>query len=77
MLARPPLDVSVRPVPAVAAAAGGRAAPPPRRQLYEDWRFWAIVGSAFAAMVTATYLVTRPDPQPYTGNAAPFYVSFQ
>lgn len=53
-----------------------RPARPARPQLHRDWRFWAISGSAFAASVIVTILVTRPGPQPYPGNLPPNIISF-
>lgn len=64
LIARAPLDVRARPV---------RVSPAP---LYKNWRFWAVAGGLFAAMVATTLIVTRPDPPPYTGNTYPYYVSF-
>jgi hypothetical protein len=66
--------VYVRPAPALVAT--------PRRkeqlqsQLYRRWFFWAIAGGFLAATIVVTYAATRPGPQPYTGNAPPYYVPF-
>jgi hypothetical protein len=77
MIARAPLDVRMLPVPAVTARATDAAPRKARRMLYKDWRFWAVAGSLLVGSVVMTYAVTRPEPQPYTGNAPPYYVTFR
>jgi len=77
MIARPPLDVRVRPLPAVTAPAADATPAKVRSPLYKDWRFWAVAGSLFVGSVATTYAVTRPGPPAYTGNAPPYYVTFR
>jgi len=50
--------------------------PPPRTPTYKRWQFWVIAGGAFAFAVGVTVAVTRPGPQPYSGNVTPYLVSF-
>jgi hypothetical protein len=68
LLAKAPLQVRGTPVLVGAPAA------PAQKPLYKSWVFWLISGGLFAATVIATVLVTRPPPEPYTGNAPPFRV---
>ena len=75
MIARAPLDVRMSPVPMVTATAADIAPVTARRQLYKDWRFWAIAGSLFVATAATTYAVTRPEPLPYRGNVFPYVVT--
>ena len=52
----------------------GAPAAPAQKPLYKSWVFWLISGGLFTATVIATVLVSRPPPEPYTGNAPPFRV---
>ncbi len=49
--------------------------PPPRTPTYKRWQFWVIAGGAFATAIGVTIAVTRPGPQPYSGNVSPYLVS--
>jgi len=73
IIAKAPLDVRARPA-LVAAPAPQRE---PGRPLYKHWLFWTIAGGFFLTTVVVTIVATRPGPQPYTGNAPPYYVPFQ
>jgi hypothetical protein len=68
MIAKAPVDVRARPVFVDAPRR------PPAKPLYKNWAFWVISGGAFVAAVVVTIIATRPEPEPYTGNAPPFYV---
>jgi len=71
IIAKAPVDVRAR--PALVAAPTGQLEPRP--PLHKRWGFWAIAGGAFAASVMVTIAVTRPKPEPYTGNAPPYYIA--
>jgi len=73
IIARAPLDV--RATPALVAAPAPRREPD--RPLYKHWLFWTIAGGFFLTTIVVTIVATRPGPQPYTGNAPPYYVPFQ
>jgi len=73
IIAKAPLDV--RATPALVAAPAPKREPP--RPLYKHWLFWTIAGGFFLTTVVVTIVATRPGPQPYTGNAPPYYVPFQ
>lgn len=73
IIAKAPLDVRASPA-LVAAPAPKRE---PDRPLYKHWLFWTIAGGFFLTTVVVTIVATRPGPQPYTGNAPPYYVPFQ
>jgi len=66
LIAKAPLQVRGTPVLVGAPAA------PAQKPLYKSWVFWLISGGLFTATVIATVLVSRPPPEPYTGNAPPF-----
>jgi hypothetical protein len=72
IIARGPLDVRARP----ALVAAPRPAPAPSKPLHKQWAFWAIAGGFFVGAVTAVVIATRPAPEPYRGNAPPYYVSW-
>jgi hypothetical protein len=74
IIAKAPVDV--RAGPALVAAPRARPEPRPRSPLYKDWRFWVISGGLFAAAVIFTIAETRPGPEPYTGNAPPYFIGF-
>lgn len=67
IIAKAPIDVRAR--PALVAAPNQR-----REPLHKQWAFWVIAGSALAAAIVATVIATRPPPDPYRGNAAPYYM---
>jgi hypothetical protein len=71
IIAKAPLDV--RATPALVAAPSRQ----PDRPLYKHWLFWTIAGGFFLTTIVVTVVATRPGPQPYTGNAPPYYVPFQ
>ena len=73
IIAKAPLDVRATPA-LVAAPAPQRE---PDRPLYKHWLFWTIAGGFFLTTIVVTIVATRPGPQPYTGNAPPYYVPFQ
>jgi hypothetical protein len=73
IIARAPLDV--RATPALVAAPAAKREPD--RPLYKHWLFWTIAGGFFLTTIVVTIVATRPGPQPYTGNAPPYYVPFQ
>jgi hypothetical protein len=73
IIARAPLDV--RATPALVAAPAAKREPD--RPLYKHWLFWTIAGGFFVTTIVVTIIATRPGPQPYTGNAPPYYVPFQ
>lgn len=73
IIARAPLDV--RATPALVAASAAKREPD--RPLYKHWLFWTIAGGFFVTTIVVTIIATRPGPQPYTGNAPPYYVPFQ
>ena len=73
IIAKAPLDV--RATPALVAAPAPKREP--RRPLYKHWLFWTIAGGFFLTTIVVTIVATRPGPQPYTGNAPPYYVPFQ
>lgn len=73
LIAKAPLDVRATPS-LVAAPAPKRE---PGRPLYKHWLFWTIAGGFFVTTIVVTIVATRPGPQPYTGNAPPYYVPFQ
>jgi len=70
LLAKAP--IAVRGTPALV----GAPAQPAQKQLYKNWVFWLISGGLFASTLIVTILVTRPPPEPYTGNVPPFRVPF-
>lgn len=72
IIARGPLDVRARP----ALVASPRPAPAPPKPLHKQWAFWAVAGGFFVGAVTAVIIATRPAPEPYRGNAPPYYVSW-
>ena len=72
LIAKAPLDV--RATPAIVTAPAPTK--PPSKPLHKRWAFWAIAGGLFAASIVVTYVATRPKPEPYTGNAPPYFVSF-
>jgi hypothetical protein len=72
IIAKAPLDVRAKPT----LVATPQPAPQPRKPAHKQWAFWALAGGFFAAAVVATYIATRPEPQAYRGNAAPYYVPF-
>ena len=47
-----------------------------RPRLHKRWQFWVIAGGLFATAIVVTVAVTRPGPQPYTGNVNPYIISF-
>ena len=73
IIARAPLEV--RATPALVAAPAAKREPD--RPLYKHWLFWTIAGGFFLTTIVVTIVATRPGPQPYTGNAPPYYVPFQ
>ena len=73
IIAKAPLEVRATPA-LVAAPAPQRE---PARPLYKHWLFWTIAGGFFLTTIVVTIVATRPGPQPYTGNAPPYYVPFQ
>jgi hypothetical protein len=73
IIAKGPLDVSAR--PAIVAAPG--RAQPEQRPLYKRWSFWVIAGGLLATTIVVTIAATRPGPNPYTGNAPPYSITFQ
>ena len=73
IIAKAPLDV--RATPALVAAPAPKREPD--RPLYKHWLFWTIAGGFFLSTIVVTIVATRPGPQPYTGNAPPYYVPFQ
>jgi hypothetical protein len=73
IIAKAPLDV--RATPALVAAPSPQREP--GRPLYKHWLFWTIAGGFFLTTIVVTIVATRPGPQPYTGNAPPYYVPFQ
>ena len=73
IIAKAPLDV--RATPALVAAPSPKREPD--RPLYKHWLFWTIAGGFFVTTIVVTIVATRPGPQPYTGNAPPYYVPFQ
>jgi hypothetical protein len=72
IISRGPLDVRARPV----LVAAPRPAPAPSKPLHKQWAFWAIAGGFFVGAVTAVVIATRPMPEPYRGNAPPYYMPF-
>jgi hypothetical protein len=68
MIAKAPIDVRAVPAPRPA----GRGRPP----VYKDPLFWVIAGGLFVATVVVTIVVTRPRPEPYTGNTSPYVFQF-
>ena len=73
IIAKAPLEVRATPT-LVAAPAAQRE---PARPLYKHWLFWTLAGGFFLTTIVVTIVATRPGPQPYTGNAPPYYVPFQ
>ena len=73
IVAKAPLEVRATPT-LVAAPAAQRE---PARPLYKHWLFWTLAGGFFLTTIVVTIVATRPGPQPYTGNAPPYYVPFQ
>jgi hypothetical protein len=75
-----PASIVAKAPVAVRAAPAFAPAPPPTRErgvpLHKRWWFWTIAGGLFTGTIVATYAMTRPGPQPYTGNAPPYYVPF-
>ena len=72
IVAKAPLDVRARP----AIGAWPRPASQPSKPLQRQWAFWVIAGGLFASTIVITYAVTRPKPDPYTGNGPPYFISF-
>ena len=72
IIARGPIDVRARP----ALVAAPRKAHEPAKPLHKQWAFWAFAGGLFVGTVTAVIVATRPGPDPYRGNAPPYYVPF-
>jgi hypothetical protein len=68
LIAKAPVNVRAAPVLV------GTPHRPPEKPLYKNWGFWLVSGGIFIATVIVTIIVTRPRPQPYAGNAPPFYV---
>ena len=73
IIAKAPLEVRATPT-LVATPAAQRE---PARPLYKHWLFWTLAGGFFLTTIVVTIVATRPGPQPYTGNAPPYYVPFQ
>lgn len=72
IIARGPIDVRARP----ALVGAPRKAHEPPKPLHKQWAFWAIAGGLFVGAVTAVVIATRPAPEAYRGNTAPYYVPF-
>jgi hypothetical protein len=68
MVAKAPLDVRVKPVLV------GTRDRPPQQPLYKNVGFWVVSGGIFVATVVITIVMTRPGPEPYSGNTPPYYV---
>jgi len=72
IVARGPIDLRARP----ALVGAPRKAHEPPKPLHKQWAFWAIAGGLFVGAVTAVVIATRPAPEAYRGNTAPYYVPF-
>ena len=73
IIAKGPLDVHATPaLVAPPRAASAKQRPP----LQKRWQFWVIAGGLFATSIAVTVAVTRPGPQPYTGNVMPYIITF-
>ena len=68
LIVRGPLDVRARPI---VVDTPDRSA---RKPLYKNWGFWVVSGGIFVATIIVTIVATRPGPEPYVGNAPPYYV---
>jgi hypothetical protein len=74
LIVRGPIEVVPRGAPVLVASPHPAGAA--KKPLYKRWLFWVIAGGFLASAIGVTYAATRPKPQPYTGNAPPYLITF-